>query len=155
MPENYYQHTGRPHKGLQNPAKYGLTYTEVVELIDRGQWQAFVKTWHRKRKQLETIQEHEYICPECFNLVLEIKDWNAKGERCKECSHKLMRIKRRGNINANVPNQKIVGKCQYCRRLVRKKRKLFDRLICLTCCKLYTMHMREIENESERKRGTQ
>jgi hypothetical protein len=39
---------GRKHSGLTNPEKYGLTYNQVVELIESGRWKAFYENWKEK-----------------------------------------------------------------------------------------------------------
>ena len=49
--ENYHQDRGRPHAGLTNPAKFGLTYKEVVKLIEDGNWTKFYHTWWRNQKK--------------------------------------------------------------------------------------------------------
>ena len=41
----------RPHAGLSDPEKFGLTYEEVVELIETGKWKNFYSTWHQKEQR--------------------------------------------------------------------------------------------------------
>ena len=56
---------GRPHKGLVNPELYGLTYEQVVNLIENGEWRNFYKRWHKKnRSPIENITTK---IPHCVN----------------------------------------------------------------------------------------
>jgi hypothetical protein len=42
---------GRPHAGLSNPSKFGLTYEEVVKLIENDRWLAFYRNWWKKNNK--------------------------------------------------------------------------------------------------------
>ena len=41
----------RPHMGLENPEKFGLTYEEVVELIETNKWRTFYANWYKKEQR--------------------------------------------------------------------------------------------------------
>ena len=62
MSDNYYQATGRPHAGLQNPAKFGLTHSQVVELIESGKWKSFYNSWWaREQREKGAATRRPYV----------------------------------------------------------------------------------------------
>ena len=82
--ERYYQSRGQPHKGLDNPEKYGLTFEEVVELIDNGEWPRFARRWREQRKKERYIIRLDFTCPECSQRKEDFDLWGEK--LCKECA---------------------------------------------------------------------
>ena len=84
--ENYHQVNGRPHAGLDNPAKYGLTYSEVVELIDSGEWRNFWKRWDYKRKKGRKCS--------CCKEKKEVVETVSKIALCKDCKELVDRMER-------------------------------------------------------------
>jgi hypothetical protein len=86
--ENYHQLNGRPHKGLENPAKFGLTYEQVVSLINTGQWKTFYNTWYsRNRRKEKRLKDLKFKCPVCEKHFHDPKYWVNKGTCCKFCAY--------------------------------------------------------------------
>ena len=57
------QMPGRTHSGLANPEKYGLTYNQVVQLIETGQWRNFYQRWSlKKKRERERNGEKPWSC---------------------------------------------------------------------------------------------
>lgn len=63
---------GRPHSGLSDPGKYGLTYEEVMELIESGQWRAFYKGWCRGKEGTRCNLCHSLVKAGEYTIVLNV-----------------------------------------------------------------------------------
>ncbi len=145
MTDDYYQITGRPNEGLKDPAKYGLTFSEVVALIENGQWNNFRNKWNKQQQKIQRIKEHNYQCPICYQKVIDLDKWNLQGRRCKQCSYtKKKKIKLPGQKldRKNVPKKR----CHFCNRLSAKTKIFMKRLICGPCY----VEFRELANEVQR-----
>jgi hypothetical protein len=88
--DNYYQVNGRPHAGLDDPARFGLTFNKVVELINNKKWRGFYMAWLYAEKKRVAVEKHAYICPVCYSYYPELKDWRAEGICCRKC--KVVRV---------------------------------------------------------------
>jgi len=133
--KRYFQDRGQPHKGLDDPAKYGLTFDEVVELINTGQWSAFNQRWKRKEKREKQLAELHYICPKCNKVELDTSKWT--GLRCTVCYKK-----EQVELGAKSIRYSKNFKCLGCTRAVDGPDKL-----CGQCSQLLTK-MRELENDT-------
>ncbi len=118
MLKNYLQVTGRPHKGLKEPAKFGLTEEKVIEMIVNGEWDAFLRKWRKRDKIRKIITLRSFICPKCSRTVKNPDEWTANGSRCLHCAPLS-----RGSID-----------CDFCHSH-RAIEKIADRNICITCIK--------------------
>lgn len=135
--DNYYQDKGRPHLGLENPEKFGLTFNEVVDLIDTGRWPSFLKSWKRKQKKIRKVREKKYVCPDCFSYVEDLSKWSYDGARCSEC------VNKRKVIPELSPEDREKGKrsrrqrrrCHYCKKLTTECSTLLNRNICKSCAR--------------------
>lgn len=126
MAEKYNQSFGRPHKGLSNPEAYGLTYTEVLELIASGQWRSFRERFNYKKAREKRIKQRNHICPVCKIRKTDSEHWNKGGTRCLDCHGR-----RPGVVRTYQPGVK-QHKCSYCKKFGGCK-KLLGRRICISC----------------------
>jgi formylmethanofuran dehydrogenase subunit E len=132
--ERYFQLRGQPHKGLDDPLKYGLTHEQVVALIDSGKWDAFRKKWIRQQKREEYLASIDYRCPKCGEQFLELGDWT--GNQCTTCFKKQQgeHAKKGVMYSKNV-------KCISCAAATDK-----ENTLCQKCAKLLSQ-MRSLEND--------
>jgi len=143
LAENYNQLRGKPHTGLRDPKKFGLTYEEVVRLIDEKRWAPFYKRWQRKQAQRAAIRELNYTCPVCNRELKDSSFWTLKGDKCKVCEQ-IETNKRRveaGKLHANKGKTRGAGKkaaksryfCAICRTWQREVISLGTTIVCASC----------------------
>ena len=122
--ENYYQVNGRPHAGLSNPKKFGLTFNQVVDLIDRGEWIRFYSRWlyaELKRKRVERLG---YVCPKCQKIVLDVSDWREPPVCCRKCKIDRVYCSNCRKENRIVFKTGSFKLCRTCQKLLHDLREL-------------------------------
>tara|TARA_B100000749_G_scaffold280853_1_gene279305 strand:- start:6322 stop:6777 length:456 start_codon:yes stop_codon:yes gene_type:complete len=143
--KNYYQTTGRRHLGLSHPERYGLTYIEVVRLIDEDRWRIFYTKWRRKQKQIKEISALKHVCPNCNNKVEDPSLWILAGTQCKKCekinSHNIRVVagKEAGLAGrSRGPGKRVLGFknfCSICRKWKENTLSLGKIRACESCIK--------------------
>jgi len=134
--KNYYQLTGRPHVGMDDPEKFGLTYDEVVRLIDDGCWRNFYTVFLRKEKKNKLIPTN-HICPLCRRSELDLDQWRNNGKSCLTCVSKKNKetatIYRAKRTNWHERGVNETQYCSTCRNYKVNTVNLGDSIICQGC----------------------
>lgn len=128
--KNYYQAAGRPNLGLENPAKFGLTFEEVVELINNNEWPRFLRRWKEQQKKEKKLQSLNYICPKCQKELKDIEQWSAS--TCKECF--IEQSRESGKKSVMYSHRK---KCKNCSKAT-------EGVYCSECQILYSQMMEKV-----------
>lgn len=118
--------------GLSDPAKFGLTYNEVVRHIEDGTWRVFYINWKREEKRKRILKEKNYLCPGCKKQIKNPDLWLKNGARCKSCD--LIRKKRVALGKVYERKKKYVRSfCSVCRKWKGKTHQIGNIKICTTC----------------------
>jgi hypothetical protein len=131
----YNQSFGRPHTGLSNPSYYGLTYEEVVVLVETGKWDKYRRNFRARIRRCNKIKAKNWVCPKCYVQKLDESAWDVKGLKCKSC---LPSNKKPKALN-----------CHFCRLLVLKPIELCKRPSCSSCIKKFEEYMKQLEISNE------
>ncbi len=135
--ENYYQLTGRPHIGMNDPEMFGLELDEVVRLVDSGRWRSFYIMFLRKKKKQELLESLNYTCPICKQGEPEPNRWKNDGTSCIRC----VNVKNKENGAAyqakGKRGQAIGGEnksyCSVCYNYRNNVTRVGEAIICLGC----------------------
>jgi len=82
-----FQMPGSTHSGLADPSKYGLTYSQVVQLIETNKWKNFYNNWLQKKRREESRDgERPWACQiNKNNGVKKPKIKVVETFRCSNC----------------------------------------------------------------------
>ena len=89
---------GRSNSGLSCPQRYGLTRAQAQEIIDAGEWPAFVSLWCTQRREFHRrngIACHVCNCA-CSDYIIVLNK-----RLCKKCQRLIDRKMKDGRKRNN------------------------------------------------------
>lgn len=158
--KSYYQNRGRRHRGLSDPESFGLTYAEVVELIEQDKWRSFSIQFAAKKRREKKLVEHNFRCPICKFEKKDLIEWNSKVTCCKDCAKTKIKEQSNEKEDEQGPNTNRArnrkkdpitrGICHFC----KKQRTIAKYIIGYSACLLCANKLQELQDEIQRSRDS-